>query len=65
MCDPYRSARVAEKCQSSAEKKLSDLIQRETGINIDPHVLRLFVKLHWARVSTLAHQIHDGEDAVR
>jgi hypothetical protein len=40
---------------------LSRLLQRKTGANIEPRVLRLFVAAHWAKASKLAHAIHEQE----
>lgn len=42
-------------------KSLSKLIERETGLEIDPYLLRLFVKANWKRISTLGHAIHGPE----
>jgi hypothetical protein len=44
-------------------KRLASLMNRELGTDIDPRLLRLFIKHHWSKVSTLAHQIHDEGEA--
>lgn len=40
---------------------LSLLIAKETGANIDPKLLRLFIKAKWDRITTLAHTIHEAD----
>jgi hypothetical protein len=57
MCDP---GRVPEPDADPA-LALSRLLQRKTGANIEPRVLRLFVAAHWAKASKLAHAIHEQE----
>ena len=41
------------------EKKLADLLLQETGVRIDEHLLRLFIRAHWDRIASLAHGIHE------
>ena len=43
-----------------AEDRLSGLIQDETGVLIEPKLLRLFLRSNWERVTALAHKIHEG-----
>lgn len=55
MCDPSK-----QNLKTPAEL-LSALIAKETGANIEPKLLRLFVKAKWDRITTLAHAIHDAD----
>lgn len=45
----------------NAPEKLANLMHREMGVTISPALLRLFLRSHWAKVSMLAHQIHEQE----
>ncbi|MCV9940927.1 hypothetical protein OIU35_31640 [Boseaceae bacterium BT-24-1] len=42
------------------EQKLAELVNRELDTKIDAVALRLFVRQNWARITGLAHAIHDG-----
>lgn len=42
-------------------ERLSDLIEKETGARIEPKLLRLFLKAKWARITPLAHAVHDED----
>lgn len=41
------------------EELLSALIAKETGANIEPKLLRLFIKAKWDRITALSHAIHE------
>jgi len=45
------------------EERLADLIYREAGVKIDKHVIRMFIRANWSKVSALAHAIHEMERA--
>jgi hypothetical protein len=52
-------AQAAAQCQlEPPEHELSRLLSNETGVNIAPETLRLFIRWHWSEVSRLAHKIH-------
>jgi hypothetical protein len=40
------------------EVRLSQLIERELGISINPPALRILIRSHWDEVQGLAHDIH-------
>lgn len=42
-----------------AEAALSRLLEKETGVKIDPHLLSLFIRVRWERIKPLAHAIHE------
>ena len=44
-----------------AAEKLANLIEAETGVEIEPIVLRLFIKSNWSKVSKHSHDIHDQD----
>lgn len=48
--------------EKEPERKLAELLARETGVSINPQALRMFIRAHWSKVSALAHDIH-GEAA--
>jgi hypothetical protein len=53
---------VAQRLQNiDPEQKLATLMNRELGSAINKRELRLFIKAHWSKISTLAHAIHDTE----
>jgi hypothetical protein len=41
------------------EYKLADMMTRDLAVKIDPNLLRLFLQLHWTKITKLAHDIHD------
>lgn len=45
----------------SAEQVLVDMIREDLGVSIDPQAWRMFIRHRWARISPLAHRIHDGK----
>jgi hypothetical protein len=45
------------KAAKEAAAGLSRMLERELSLSVDPTVLRLFVQLHWRRLSILAHRI--------
>jgi len=52
--DVYRAKRAAE--------DLSQLFRSKLDVSIDPLAFRLFLQIHFHRVSSLAHTIHDNEE---
>ena len=47
---------------SDAHKMLSELIKQKLDVEIPPDQLRLFIKVYWARISLLAHNIHATDE---
>jgi hypothetical protein len=43
----------------SAHEKLADLMSREMDVQVNPKVLRMFIRAHWSKVSLLSHAIHE------
>lgn len=58
MCDPAQSRHASAKTPA---ERLSDLIEKETGMRIESRLLRLFIKAKWDRITPLAHAIHDAD----
>jgi hypothetical protein len=52
--DPARAKRAAEDQVALMREKLD--------VRIDPVAWRLFLRLHFSRMSSLAHTIHENED---
>lgn len=46
---------------TKTEEALAALIESDLGVAVSPILLRLWLNTRWNRVSSLAHQIHDGE----
>jgi hypothetical protein len=44
---------------STAHEKLAQLMKREMDVEVNPKLLRLFLRAHWSKVSALAHAIHE------
>lgn len=42
------------------QEELAALMKQEMGVDIDPRLLKLFIRFKWADVARLAHAIHDG-----
>jgi hypothetical protein len=45
----------------SSEKVMADMFREDLGVTIEPQALRMFVRSRFARLSPLAHRIHDGK----
>jgi hypothetical protein len=43
-----------------AAASLAKLLDRELGTTIDPEKLHGFLWMHWDRISTLAHIVHEA-----
>lgn len=41
------------------ENVLSGIIARDLAVIVDPRLLRLFVQLHWDKITKYAHKIHE------
>jgi hypothetical protein len=50
--------------KQSPEKRLADLLKRETGADIHPTAMRIFLRANWRSVSAYAHAVHDGKHEV-
>lgn len=48
-----------EQPKDAPEKELSALLMQETGIEIKPNVLSMFIRANWNDVAKLSHQIHE------
>ena len=49
----------ASRNSRSHHENLAALIKAETSVDIDPNLLRLFIKSKWSRIAALAHSIHE------
>jgi hypothetical protein len=38
------------------EYRLADMMTRDLTVRIDPNLLRLFLQLHWTKITKLAHE---------
>lgn len=43
------------------EQTLAKCFREDLGVEINPQALRMFIRIRWERISTLAHRIHDGK----
>lgn len=62
MCDTLPKVNTAK----VAAQSLAHLIERELGYHtghIDPIALRLFIRSHWSKITTLAHTIHSESES--
>jgi hypothetical protein len=50
--------------EPSPEILLARAFKDDLNVDINPTSLRMFVRARWARVSTLAHKIHDAGGAL-
>ncbi len=48
---------------STPAEKLALLMNKDLGTSVSPRTLELFILARWARVSALAHDIHDSAKA--
>jgi transposase len=48
----------------SPEKRLTELLKREVGVDIHPTAMRIFLRSNWRSVSAYAHAVHDGKHEV-
>lgn len=53
-----RDPEHAKRCAAT----LAALMNDRLDVRIDATALRLFLKVYWSRVETLAHSIHNNED---
>lgn len=44
-------------------EKLAFLMNKDLGTSVSPRTLELFILARWARISALAHDIHDSAKA--
>ncbi len=51
----------AEQCGVSSEQIMVEMIRDDLGVVIDPQAWRMFIRHRFARISPLAHRIHDGK----
>jgi len=45
----------------TSEQLMVDMIREDLGVSIDPQAWRMFIRHRFARISPLAHRIHDGK----
>jgi len=43
------------------EQTLAKCFREDLGVEINPQALRMFIRMRWDRISTLAHRIHDAK----
>lgn len=58
---PHPEAQTSESKANEAACNLARLMERQLGYvtgHIDPVALRLFLQVHWTKVSACAHAIH-------
>ena len=59
MSGGYPVADQRRQTAKDAAVELAKLMERRLDYRIDPIALRLFIQAYWARVTVLAHTIHD------
>jgi len=47
---------------ATAQEKLATLMLREMDVEVNPKVLRMFIRAHWTKISLLAHAIHEQDE---
>lgn len=45
---------------ASPEILLAREFKDELGVDINPQALRIFIRMRWNRIASLAHKIHDA-----
>ncbi|KRQ11919.1 hypothetical protein AOQ73_05790 [Bradyrhizobium pachyrhizi] len=53
-------ANSAAQLEPRSEETLARMFREDLGVAIEPQALRMFIRHRFARLSPLAHRIHDG-----
>jgi hypothetical protein len=63
----YTAAQAAAQQQAQClgythkpEQRIADIISKESGVYLNPTVIRLIVKYNWRELAKAAHEIHDA-----
>lgn len=56
------SASHDERKRLPPEETLADLFAAKFGVELEPHMLREFIRERWHLIAPLAHAIHDAPD---
>lgn len=59
MCDPTFEHHAS--AEAAPEILLAKAFKDDLGVDINPQAMRMFIRMRWKRVSTLAHKIHGDE----
>lgn len=55
-----QTGHATEEEAKRAAALLSQIMERELGVQIHPTAMKIFVEANWSRLSPLAHKIHDA-----